>query len=103
MVCAVGSNSFASSSGVRPAFTSSTIWARNSAGYGVRCFAMVGTSYSKGSVSTKPGQLHFENDQFHVGWFAGTQHRGGAKHLRLAIDGTVVTAVPLEEVRRFEA
>ena len=45
---------------------------------------------------------HIENDQFHVGWFAGTQYRGGAKHLRLAIDGKVVTAVPLEEVRRFE-
>ncbi|KAE8756193.1 MULTISPECIES: ISKra4 family transposase [Paraburkholderia] len=43
-----------------------------------------------------------ENDQFYVGWFAGTQHRGGTKHLRLAIDGTVVTAVPLEEVRRIE-
>jgi hypothetical protein len=45
---------------------------------------------------------HIENALFHAGWFAGTQHGGGAKHLQLAIDGTVVTAVPLEEVRTFE-
>jgi hypothetical protein len=30
---------------------------------------------------------HIENDQFHVGWFAGTQLHEGAKLLRLAIDG----------------
>jgi hypothetical protein len=32
-------------------------------------------------------------DQFHVGWFAGTRPLNGAKHLHLAIDSTVFTAV----------
>jgi hypothetical protein len=45
---------------------------------------------------------HIENDQFHVGWFAGTQLLEGARHLRLAIDGTVITAVPQEDVCKFE-
>ncbi|NPT57167.1 ISKra4 family transposase [Paraburkholderia elongata] len=46
---------------------------------------------------------HIEDDQFHVGWFAGTQRLDGARHLRLAIDGTVITAVPQEDMRKFEA
>jgi hypothetical protein len=45
---------------------------------------------------------YLENDQFHVGWFAGTALRDGARHLRLAIDGTVITSVPQEDVRKFE-
>src|SRR5262249_62361642 len=39
--CAVGSNSCASSSGERPARTSSTIWQRNSGGEGGLVFALV--------------------------------------------------------------
>ena len=38
---------YAGSSGVRPAFTNSTMWARNSAGYGVRCLP-ISTPPSKG-------------------------------------------------------
>ena len=45
---------------------------------------------------------YIEDEQFCVGWFAGGRKRGGAKHLRVAIDGTVLRAVPLEEVRKFE-
>jgi hypothetical protein len=45
---------------------------------------------------------HIENDQFRLGWSAGTEPLDGATHLRLAIDGTVITAVPMEDVRRFE-
>jgi hypothetical protein len=45
---------------------------------------------------------HIEDDQFHVGWFAGTQRLEGARHLRLAPDGTVITAVPQEDVCKFE-
>ena len=45
---------------------------------------------------------YIEDEQFRVGWFAGGRKRGGAKHLRVAIDGTVLRAVPLEEVRTFE-
>jgi hypothetical protein len=47
VVCAVGSNSFSSSSGLRPALTSSTICARNSAGYGVRCLPISAPPFQK--------------------------------------------------------
>src|SRR3977135_2086796 len=42
--CAVGSNSCASSSGERPARTSSTIWRRNSGGYAPLVLAIVDSS-----------------------------------------------------------
>ena len=57
IACADGSNSFASSSGVRPAQTSSIICRRNSGGYGVRFLAIVNSENSNVRVSTKPGQL----------------------------------------------
>mgnify|MGYP003376861418 CR=1 FL=1 len=40
--------------------------------------------------------------QFHAGWWAGGRKRNGARHLRVAIDGTVVTANNYEEVSKFE-
>src|SRR3954463_13851601 len=55
--CAVGSNSAASSSGVRPACTSSTSWRRNWGGYGNLVLAIVDSLNANGPVSTKPGQL----------------------------------------------
>jgi len=58
MVWAEGSNSLASSSGVRPARTSSMICRRNSGGYGGRDFGIVDSFLPKDRVSTKPGQLH---------------------------------------------
>lgn len=45
---------------------------------------------------------YIEDEQFREGWFAGGRKRNGAKHLRIAIDGTVLSAVPLEEVSKFE-
>jgi hypothetical protein len=45
---------------------------------------------------------YIEDEQFREGWFAGGRARNGAKHLRVAIDGTVLTAVPLEEASKFE-
>src|SRR6516162_4253582 len=61
IVCAVGSNSRANSSGVRPARTRSTICRRNSGGYGARFLPLLGIADSfdtNPGVSTKPGQLH---------------------------------------------
>src|SRR6185312_14189841 len=58
MVCALGSNCLASSSGLRLARTRAISLRRNSAGYGGLDFDMVNTSFSKDYVSTKPGQLH---------------------------------------------
>ena len=48
----------ASSSGVRPVRTNSTIWRRKVGGYGGLDFGIVDTSSPKGQVSTKAGQLH---------------------------------------------
>src|SRR3954451_12478813 len=62
--CAVGSNSAASSSGVRPACTSSTIWRRNSGEYGNLVLAIVDSLEPNGPVSTKPGQLQSGNAPF---------------------------------------
>ena len=45
---------------------------------------------------------HIEDVQFHAGWWAGGRKRNGARHLRVAIDGTVVTANNYEEVSKFE-
>jgi hypothetical protein len=45
---------------------------------------------------------YVETEQFRIGWLAGGRKRSGANHLRVAIDGTVLTALPLEEVRKFE-
>lgn len=50
---------------------------------------------------TKAGR-DIEDRQFEVGWFAGGPKRNRADHLHLAIDGTVVTATPYEEVSKFE-
>lgn len=47
------------------------------------------------------GEL-IEDAQFHVGWFAGGRKQAGAEHLRVAIDGTVLTATPSQEVSKFE-
>ena len=43
-----------------------------------------------------------KNDQFRLVWFEGTEPFDGVTHLRLAIDGTLITAGPLEDTRRFE-
>ncbi len=44
-----------------------------------------------------------EDAQFIAGWYVGqTQRRGRAQRLRLAIDGTYLTAVPTEDVTKFE-
>lgn len=45
---------------------------------------------------------NIEDSQFQVGWFAGGRKRHGAKHLRVSIDGTVVTATPRDETSKFE-
>ena len=45
---------------------------------------------------------YIEDQQFHEGWFAGGSKRDGVRHLRVAIDGTVLTATPFEEVSKFE-
>lgn len=45
---------------------------------------------------------HIENAQFHVGWHAGGRTSKGARHLRVAIDGTVVTASTYEDCSKFE-
>ncbi len=73
MVCADGSNSLASSEGVRPARTSSTIRCRNSGGYGNLVLGMMNTSYARDKVSTKTGQLQsiFSSDIEH----GDTSHR----------------------------
>jgi len=47
------------------------------------------------------GEL-IEDAQFYVGAFAGGRKQGGAEHLRVAIDGTVLTATPSQEVSKFE-
>ena len=52
------SSSRASSRIARPERTSSTIWRRNSGGYGRCVRGIVDSSSPKGSVSTKTGQLH---------------------------------------------
>ena len=57
IVCAVGSNSSASSSGDRPAFTSSIIGARNSGSYGALAFPMMGSFLRRDAVSTVRVQL----------------------------------------------
>ena len=51
-------HSQASSSGVRPVRTSSTIWRRKAGRYGGLDFGIVDASSPKGQVSTKSGQLH---------------------------------------------
>ena len=60
---AVGSNSRANSSGVRPVRTNSTIWRRKAGGYGGLDFGMVDTSSPKGQVSTKSDQLHLHRNR----------------------------------------
>src|SRR5215831_14568789 len=59
IACADGSNWRASSSGVRPLRTSSTIRSRNSGEYGWWLFGIVDLPFRPNDgVSTKPGQLH---------------------------------------------
>lgn len=61
MVCAEGSNYFASSSGPRPASTSSIIFCRNSGGYATRLRGIVDLSFDQHwKVSTKTGQSQRE-------------------------------------------
>lgn len=43
-----------------------------------------------------------EDAQFFAGWHAGARKLHGAKHLRVAIDGTVLTAAPWQDVSKFE-
>src|SRR3989442_13974337 len=58
IACAEGSNCRASSSGVRPLRTSSTIRCRNSGAYGGWLFGIVDLPFRPNDgVSTKPGQL----------------------------------------------
>src|SRR5437879_10759603 len=45
---------------------------------------------------------HIEDEQFREGWCAGGRQGNGSNHLRVAIDGTVVTAAPRESVSKFE-
>ena len=59
MVWSEHSTSRASSRIARPERTSSTIWWRNSGGYGRYVRGIVDSSAQKGSASTKAGQLHF--------------------------------------------
>src|SRR5579862_5387638 len=63
---AVGSNSRDSSSGVRPARTSSTICWRNSGGYGFLVLGIVDSFLHKIQVSTKPGQLQELSGRLHT-------------------------------------
>src|SRR5262245_1519173 len=68
IACAEGSNWRASSSGVRPLRTSSTIRCRNSGAYGGWLFGIVDLPFRPNDgVSTKPGQLHH---LFLVRWYA---------------------------------
>lgn len=43
-----------------------------------------------------------EDDQFSTGWYAGGGNRHAAQHLRVAIDGTVLSAAPWQEITKFE-
>jgi hypothetical protein len=52
--CAVGSNSCANASGVRPARTNSTIWRRNSSGWATLVLAIVDSSNPNNPVSHFP-------------------------------------------------
>jgi hypothetical protein len=52
---AVGSNSRARSSGVRPAWTNATRCSRNSGGYDFLVFGIVNSFYHQGKGSTKAG------------------------------------------------
>lgn len=45
---------------------------------------------------------HVEGEQLMIGARAGRSKREGAKHLRVSIDGTVLTAASTEQVTRFE-
>jgi hypothetical protein len=45
---------------------------------------------------------YVENEQFRIGWLAGGRKRNRASHLRIAIDGTVLSANQFQEVRKFE-
>jgi hypothetical protein len=44
---------------------------------------------------------YIEDRLFEAGWFAGRRKRDPARHLRVAVDSTVVRAVPTEEVTKF--
>src|ERR1700730_1626847 len=70
MAWPLGSNSRASSSGLRPARTRSTICRRNSGEYGGRVLGIGSTSGERLSVSTKPGQSqsHIYMRRFVLGW-----------------------------------
>lgn len=45
---------------------------------------------------------YVENKQFRIGWLAGGRKRNSASHLRIAIDGTALSAKQFQEVRKFE-
>jgi hypothetical protein len=57
-------------------------------------------SLSHASVRKETGRCGelIEDAQFYVGWSAGGLTQGGAEHLRVALDGTVLTATPSQEV-----
>src|SRR2546422_1048503 len=64
IACAEGSNWRASSSGVRPLRTSSTIRCRNSGEYDGWLFGIVDLPFRPNDGgSTKPGQLHFQSSR----------------------------------------
>src|SRR5262249_41117390 len=79
--CAVGSNSRASSSGDRPARTSSTIWRRNSGGEAALVLPIVDSSNPNSPVSTKPGQLHL-----HAHLIPSCPHQGPGLRLAFGAD-----------------
>ena len=93
--CADGSHSRASWSGLRPDRTSSTIWRRNSAGYGGLDRGIVDTSSSKDEVSTKPGQAQtvtsslsmLRSSALAVAGFAACLALGTAVHLQTNTTG----------------
>ncbi|SOE53815.1 hypothetical protein SAMN05446635_0603 [Burkholderia sp. OK233] len=45
---------------------------------------------------------YIEDEPFREGWFADDRACDGEKHLRVAIDRTVLTALPPEDVSKFE-
>ena len=64
---------------------------------GSKCFSHV--SVRKETIAC--GE-YIENVLLQTGWTAGQKKRNGAKHLRLSIDGTYVTAVPGEDTSKIE-
>jgi hypothetical protein len=68
------------------------------------CADLVGLTTLSASVrkETITCGEHIKDAQFSAGWNAGARKLNGAKHLMLAIDGTVLTAAPWQDVSKFE-